>query len=226
MLLARPVPQVYRSIMLSEFTNDVRYNCFIFPGREAPMVSLSDGSRVPQQFSAMIFRPALSFTIGVYIEPDGSALCTSISCTAEVEGERPWITDVMANLPDMGLRGWVRYAVAIAAKSSEPDFADLTQWPEVPTDMEAETAAREHWRGIAESWHKQPTRRRNTTTIDRLREAAMYYNAAEAAGRHDPAVAVGEAMNLSTSGAKKLLMRCRKTVPPLLPPYERRRAKT
>jgi hypothetical protein len=176
---------------------------------------------VPQQFTAMIFRPSMSFNIGVYVEPDGAGVCTSIACVSEIDGERPWVTDVIANLPDMGLRAWVRYAIAIAAKVEEQP--DLEQWPKLPADLEEESAARQHWRDVAENWHQQPTRRRKATTPARLREVATLYNAALAEGRHDPSVAVAEALNLSLSAAKKLVMQCRRTSPPLLPPYERSR---
>jgi hypothetical protein len=202
-------------------TDDLRYQCFAFPASGTPRIVLSDGSRVPQQFTALIFRGGMSFNIGVYVEPDGSGVCTSIGCVSEVDGERPWITDVIANLPDMGLRAWVRYAIAIAAKTEE--HPDLTQWPEFPLDPGDESVAGQHWRDVAEKWHQQPTRRRKATTPARLREVATLYNAALAEGRHDPTVAVAEGMNLSRSQAAKLVGQCRRTSPPLLEPVTSRR---
>lgn len=218
--LPNAVPVPYRSRMLSEFTDDIRHNVWVFPSRDAPLLDLPRG-RVPQQFTAMIFRPALSFLLGVFVESDGAAIATSIGCTTKVDGEVPWITDVLANLPDMNLRAWVKYTVAIAmAQQASPD---PTQWPDVPSDFETDTPSLRHWRDIADTMHEQPTRRRKATTPARLRQVATLYNAAVAEGRHDPSVAVAEAMHLSPSAAKKLVMQCRKATPPLLPPYQRRK---
>lgn len=202
-------------------SDDLRLQCLIFPMGDKVKVLLPGGRQVPRQFTAMIDRPELNFSLGIYVEPDGSGVCTGISCFSKVDGERPWISDVIANLPEMGLRAWVRYAIAVAIKAEEEP--DVLQWPELPTDLDEESPAREFWREIAEAQHQQPTRRRKVTTLERLREVAATYNAAIAQGRHDPTVAVGEAMNLSRSQAAKLVSQCRDTTPPLLPPTGRKR---
>lgn len=207
--------------MRSQFTDDIRFNVLIFPSKDTLYVDLPKGRRVPQQFTALIFRPMLSFTLGVFVEPDGSGVCTSIACTSEVEGERPWITDVLANLPDMGLRAWVQYAVTIAARAEQEP--DVTAWPQVPGDLTQETDARQFWREIAEATHEQPTRRRKMTTLTRLQQVATLYNAALADQRHDPTVAVAEGLSLSRSQAAKLVQQCRRTSPPLLQPVNRKR---
>ena len=79
------------------------------------------------------------------------------------------------------------------------------------------------WSRVANTHAAQATQRRKATTPARLRQVATLYNAALAEERHDPAEAVANALHLSTSGAKKLIMQCRRTSPPLLPPYERKR---
>lgn len=205
-------------------SGDLRHSLFIHPIAGTPYVNLPNGRRVPQQFMAQVFRPKLNFTLGVFVEPDGAAICSFIGCWQEVAGERPWVQDVIANLPEMGLREWVKLAVAWAAKREEAP--DLAAWPQVPSDRRTDSDALRHWRDIAELQHAQPTRRRKATTPARLRQVATLYNAAVAEGRHDPSVAVAEAMHLSPSAAKKLVMQCRKATPPLLPPYQRRKDAT
>lgn len=201
--------------------NDLRQQVLVFPNHETPYIALSGGRRVRQRFTALVQRPPTPFSLGVFVEPDGSGVCTSLGCVAEVDGEQPWITDVMANLPDMGLRAWVRFVVTYAAKLEEAP--DPAQWPAVPVDLDEESPARQHWREIAEAWHNQPTRRRKVTTPARLREVATLYNSALAEGRHDPTVAVAEGMHLSRSQAAKLVTQCRRSTPPMLPPIQRSR---
>lgn len=59
---------------------------------------------------------------------------------------------------------------------------------------------------------------RQRATLTRLLLVANAYNAALREGRHDPTVAVGQALGVSRSQAAKLVQKCRATTPPLLGP--------
>ncbi len=163
-----------------------------------------------------------AFHLRITVGEDGSATCTGLGMTPRTGKEHEWVSDVLANLAPWGLRGWVRYAVAIAATVEETGQNPL-EWPELPVDLAGPRSAVRHWSAVADTWASQGTRRRKATTPARLRDVATTYNAAVAEGRRDPTVAVAEKMHVSRSQAAKLVMQCRRTQPPLLEPAQRKR---
>lgn len=204
--------------------DDLRRYCLVRAlSEDAP--STSDGRPVPRHFSASIDVPDHPFVvvISIVMADDGVATCNSLGTSRRdrATGEYVWVHEALANLPRMGLREWVRYAVAIAAEQTSRADSPLA-WPAPPDESDSPESLAV-WSRVADTHAAQATQRRKATTPARLRQVATLYNAALAEGRHDPAVAVAEALHLSPSAAKKLLMQCRRTTPPLLPPYERKR---
>lgn len=189
------------------------------------MVRTATGQLVPDHFVALVNHPDLDTSVVMHIAVDEgtNAVCFSLGgARHDIEGPRPWVHEIITNLPVWGLRGWVRWAVAIMAREVETGTNALT-WPPLPADLADAPDRVQHWSAVADTFAVQRTQRRKATTLDRLREVAVHYTAALAAQRTDPTQAVADALHLSRSGAAKLVGQCRKTTPPLLPPYERKR---
>ena len=203
---------------------DPRLYCLVRPLSDE-WATTSDGQPVPKYISAVIDVPGHPWVavMTVVVEADGTAVCTSLGTSRRdrTQDIHEWVHEALTNLPLWGLRDWVRYAVTVAASEARTGAPPLL-WPALPDESDTAESL-EHWSRVADGFTTQATKRRKATTPAHLLRVATTYNAALAEGRGDPTVAVSEALTMTRSGAAKLVMQCRRTTPPLLPPSSRKK---
>lgn len=187
-----------------------RLYCVTEPLTEA-RTTTSNGRQVPASFRARLLHPALDYIVDLVVAVEGGvAVCIGLSSARRDldRQDREWVTDVAANLPPFGLRGWTQYAVGIAAMQEASGTGPI-DWPDLPESLtSADEAAREHWSVIADVYATQATRRRTATNRARLLNVTSIYRAAVDDGR-PPTQAVADSLNVSRSQAAKLVRKAR-----------------
>lgn len=205
------MPALYRCRTLWRMDEEELRRVLLVAPRHEELVACSTGDLVPRYFVARVDHPAAPWIVILMIamEPDGSAVCHNLSSTRrEKTDSHAWVHDVATNLPEMGLRDWVRFAVALMAEQVATGHNPLSL-PPMSAAVSGDPVAVDAWSNVGNVYAAQRTNRRTAVTPERLAEVARIYREAIDNERTDPTVAVAEALHLSRPHAARLVSKAR-----------------